>query len=75
VTVLGHLQRGGTPSAVDRIWATRLGVAAADLLNEGQAGVVPVRRDGDVRVVPLADLVAEQRRVPRELYDLTRVFV
>jgi 6-phosphofructokinase 1 len=75
VTVLGHLQRGGTPSAVDRIWATRLGVAAADLLNEGQAGVVPVRRDGDVRIVPLADLVAEQRRVPRELYDLTKVFV
>jgi 6-phosphofructokinase 1 len=75
VTVLGHLQRGGTPSAVDRIWATRLGVAAADLLNEGQAGVVPVRRDGDVRTVPLADLVAEQRRVPRELYDLTKVFV
>ncbi|TMC12856.1 MAG: 6-phosphofructokinase [Chloroflexi bacterium] len=74
VTVLGHLQRGGTPSAVDRIWATRLGVAAADLLDRGQAGVAPVRRDGDVAIVPLADLVAETRKVPRELYDLTRVF-
>jgi 6-phosphofructokinase 1 len=74
VTVLGHLQRGGTPSAVDRIWATRLGVAAADLLNRGEAGVAPVRRDGDVAVVPLAELVAETRKVPRELYDLTRVF-
>jgi ATP-dependent phosphofructokinase / diphosphate-dependent phosphofructokinase len=74
VTVLGHLQRGGTPSAVDRIWATRLGVAATDLLDRGQVGVVPVRRDGEVAVVPLADLVAETRRVPRELYDLTRVF-
>jgi 6-phosphofructokinase 1 len=74
VTVLGHLQRGGTPSAVDRIWATRLGAAAADLLDQGQGGVVPVRRDGDVAIVPLGDLVAEQRRVPRELYDLSRVF-
>ena len=74
VTVLGHLQRGGTPSAVDRIWATRLGVAATDLLDRGEAGVAPVRRDGDVAIVPLADLVAETRKVPRELYDLTRVF-
>src|SRR5262249_4870035 len=74
VTVLGHLQRGGTPSAVDRIWATRLGVAATDLLDRGEAGVVPVRRDGDVAVVPIADVVAETRRVPRELYELTRVF-
>ncbi|HEY4028002.1 MAG TPA: ATP-dependent 6-phosphofructokinase [Candidatus Dormibacteraeota bacterium] len=74
VTVLGHLQRGGTPSAIDRIWATRLGVAATDLLHRGEAGVVPVRRDGDVAVVALADVVAEQRKVPKELYDLTRVF-
>ena len=73
-TVLGHVQRGGTPSAVDRIWATRLGVAATDLLLRGEAGVAPVRRDGEVKVVPLADLVAETRRVPRELYDLARVF-
>jgi 6-phosphofructokinase 1 len=75
VTVLGHLQRGGTPSAEDRIWATRLGVAATDLVAEGRAGVAPVRRDGAVAVAPLGDLVAETRRVPRELYDLTRVFV
>jgi 6-phosphofructokinase 1 len=74
VTVLGHLQRGGTPSAVDRIWATRLGVAATDLLDQGRAGVAPIRRDGDVAVVPLADLVAGTRRVPQELYDLSRVF-
>jgi phosphofructokinase-like protein len=74
VTVLGHLQRGGTPSAVDRIWATRLGVRAAELLTEGLAGVAPVRRDGDVAVVPLADLVGQTRRVPRELYELSFVF-
>ncbi len=75
VTVLGHLQRGGTPSAVDRIWATRLGAAATDLLHRGETGVAPVRRDGDVAIVPLADLVSETRRVPHDLYELTRVFV
>ena len=74
VTVLGHLQRGGTPSTVDRIWATRLGVRAAQLTIGGCSGVVPVRRDGEVAVVALADVVAEQRRVPRELYELTRIF-
>ena len=59
---------------MDRIWATRLGVAATELLDRGEAGVAPVRRNGDVEVVPLADLVAETRKVPRELYELTHVF-
>ena len=73
VTVLGHLQRGGTPSTVDRIWATRLGARAAELAVDGCSGVIPVRRDGEVAVVPLAD-VLEQRRVPSDLYELTRLF-
>ena len=74
VTVLGHLQRGGSPSPVDRIWSTRLGVAATDLLAEGRAGVIPIRKNGDVVVVPLRDVVAQTRRVPRELYELQQVF-
>jgi 6-phosphofructokinase 1 len=74
-TVLGHLQRGGSPSPIDRIWATRLGVAAAELLSAGRTGVVPIRRNGEVEVVPIADLVREQRRVPRDLYELSEVFV
>lgn len=74
VTVLGHLQRGGSPSSVDRLWATRLGVEAADLVHRGRSGVIPIRRDGGVKVVPLATVVREQRRVPRDLHDLSRVF-
>jgi phosphofructokinase-like protein len=74
VTVLGHLQRGGSPSALDRIWATRLGVAATDLLVRGESGVAPVRRNGEVEVVRLCELVAETRRVPPDLYELTRIF-
>jgi 6-phosphofructokinase 1 len=73
VTVLGHLQRGGTPSAVDRIWATRLGARAAMLAIAGDSGVIPVRRGGEVAVVALED-VLEQRRVPPDLYELTREF-
>ena len=74
ITVLGHLQRGGSPSPVDRIWATRLGVAATDLLADRKAGVIPIRRDGQIGVVPIRDVIAETRRVPRELYDLQLVF-
>jgi ATP-dependent phosphofructokinase / diphosphate-dependent phosphofructokinase len=75
VTVLGHLQRGGSPSPTDRIWATRLGACAADLIASGKSGVIPIRRDGTVQVVPLADVVAEQRKVPEDLYELSRIFV
>jgi ATP-dependent phosphofructokinase / diphosphate-dependent phosphofructokinase len=74
VTVLGHLQRGGSPSPVDRLWATRLGVAAVELIVEGESGVIPIRRNGDVEVVPLTEVIKETRRVPKELYDLSKVF-
>ena len=74
VTVLGHLQRGGSPTPIDRIWATRLGVRAVELIGEGKSGVIPIRRNGEVEVVPLADVIRETRRVPEELYALTRVF-
>ncbi|MGH7903204.1 MAG: 6-phosphofructokinase [Candidatus Dormibacteraceae bacterium] len=74
VTVLGHLQRGGSPSPTDRLWATRLGVAAAELAAAGRSGVIPVRRNGEVAVVPLPEVLAETRRVPRELYELAAVF-
>src|SRR5207245_2415075 len=75
MTVPGHLQRRGSPSTVGRIWAPRLGVAAVDLLKEQRAGLIPVRKDGEVAVVPLREVIKETRHVPRELYDLARVFV
>jgi ATP-dependent phosphofructokinase / diphosphate-dependent phosphofructokinase len=74
VTVLGHLQRGGSPSPTDRIWATRLGVRAVELIADGQSGLIPIRRHGSVEVVALADVVSETHLVPRDLYDLSRVF-
>ena len=74
VTVLGHLQRGGSPSAVDRVWATRLGVAATDLLAEHRAGLIPVRQNDEVAIVPLREVISETRRVPESLYRLQRSF-
>lgn len=74
VTVLGHLQRGGSPSPIDRIWATRLGVAATDLLAEHKGGLIPVRQDGDVKIVPLREVIRETRRVPEALFRLQQVF-
>jgi phosphofructokinase-like protein len=73
-TVLGHTQRGGSPSAYDRIWATHVGAAAYDLVREHRWGMMPVVQCGCVRPAAIADVVAEQRRVPRDLYELAKVF-
>ncbi|HYM66299.1 MAG TPA: ATP-dependent 6-phosphofructokinase [Patescibacteria group bacterium] len=74
VTVLGHLQRGGSPTPTDRIWATRLAVGAVELIAEGKSGVIPIRRNGSVEVVPLEEVLQGAHRVPKELYELARVF-
>ncbi|HEY2596469.1 MAG TPA: ATP-dependent 6-phosphofructokinase [Chloroflexota bacterium] len=73
-TVLGHTQRGGSPTAYDRVWATRVGVAAYTLVAERRWGMMPVVRGGAVEIAAISDVVAEQRRVPAELYELARVF-
>jgi phosphofructokinase-like protein len=73
-TVLGHVQRGGSPTAYDRIWATRVGAKAYDLIVEGRFGEMPVVRGGAVEIARIAEVVAVQRKVPRELYELAQVF-
>jgi phosphofructokinase-like protein len=74
VTVLGHTQRGGSPTAFDRIWATQVGVAAFGIVHQQRWGFMPVVRCGRVEEASIADVAAEQRRVPAELYELARVF-
>ncbi|MCB9759203.1 MAG: ATP-dependent 6-phosphofructokinase [Alphaproteobacteria bacterium] len=63
VTVLGHLQRGGSPIPYDRILATRLGVGAVDLVDQERWGEITVLRDGHVIGVPIEDAVRVYRRV------------
>jgi 6-phosphofructokinase 1 len=64
VTILGYLQRGGAPSAADRLLATRLGTAAADLINSGVYGVMVAARGEKAVPVPLDDVVGIRRIVP-----------
>jgi 6-phosphofructokinase 1 len=68
-TVLGHVQRGGTPTAFDRVLATRLGLAAIDAAHDGQWGMMVALHATDIKLVALADAVAEARRVPVEEYE------
>jgi 6-phosphofructokinase 1 len=63
VVVLGHLQRGGSPSAFDRILGSRLGVAAVELAVAGQYGKMVALRAGRIAPVPIAEVVAGPRRV------------
>ncbi len=64
VTILGHLQRGGTPSAADRLLATRLGTACADLIHQGQYGVMVASHGDEAVPVPLAQVAGNKKRVP-----------
>lgn len=64
VTILGHLQRGGTPSAADRFLATRLGTACAQLIQDGRYGVMVAARGEGVEPVPLAEVVGKRKTVP-----------
>jgi ATP-dependent phosphofructokinase / diphosphate-dependent phosphofructokinase len=68
-TVLGHVQRGGTPTAFDRVLATRLGLAAIDAAHAGSWGMMTALASTEIRLVSLADAVAEVRRVPVEEYQ------
>jgi ATP-dependent phosphofructokinase / diphosphate-dependent phosphofructokinase len=68
-TVLGHVQRGGTPTAYDRVLATRLGLAAIRAAHDGAWGMMTSLQGNEIKLVPLADAVAEVRQVPREEYE------
>ncbi len=74
VTVLGHVQRGGTPTPRDRVLATRFGLKAADLALAGEFGQMAALRGDDVVAVPLAEATAQLKVVPREWYDVARAF-
>jgi 6-phosphofructokinase 1 len=63
-TILGHLQRGGTPSAADRLLATRLGTACADLINEGVSGVMVAARGEGAEAMPLEEVAGRKKLVP-----------
>jgi 6-phosphofructokinase 1 len=74
VTVLGHVQRGGSPTAYDRILATRFGLKAADLVAAGEFGQMASLRGSDVVSVSLREATAELKTVTDDWYDVARAF-
>jgi ATP-dependent phosphofructokinase / diphosphate-dependent phosphofructokinase len=73
-TVLGHIQRGGTPTAFDRVLATRFGLHAVDAVHAGEWGTMVALRGTDILRVPLADATTELKVVKPELYAEAEVF-
>ncbi len=74
VTVLGHVQRGGTPTARDRVLATRYGLKAAELAHEGRFGRMAALHGDRIVDVSLADATAELKTVPPDWYEVARAF-
>jgi len=74
VTVLGHIQRGGAPSAFDRVLATRFGVKAVELVISGKFGMMTALKGNDIVSVPLEDAVGTLKTVDMDLYEIARIF-
>jgi len=74
VTVLGHVQRGGSPTPRDRVLATRYGLKAADLVHEQQFGSMAALQGDAIVAVPLAEAVSELKTVPAEWYEVAKAF-
>ena len=63
ITILGNVQRGGTPSVADRLLATRLGTACAELMNNGVYGIMVAARGDAAEAVPLKEIVGKRKTV------------
>ncbi len=74
VTVLGHVQRGGTPTAFDRVLATRFGVHAADMVAKGEFGKMAALRGTQIVSVPLAEATAHLKTVDSAFFSVAEVF-
>jgi len=74
MTILGHVQRGGTPTAYDRVLATRFGVAAARAVHDGATGTMVALRGTAVERIPLTDALATPKLLDAELYATAEIF-
>ena len=74
VVVLGHLQRGGSPTAFDRVLATRYGIAAIDSVHNGNFGQMVALKGNKIVSVPLKDVAGKRKAVDMKLYEISKVF-
>jgi 6-phosphofructokinase 1 len=73
VVVLGHLQRGGSPTAFDRSLATQMGVEAVNVLREGKSGVMVALEGRDVSTLPLEEVVTQRRELSQKYLEMERI--
>lgn len=74
VTILGYVQRGGTPTSRDRVLATRYGVKAAEMVQAGEWGRMAALRGDAIESCPLAEALATVKKVPPSLYEVAQTF-
>ena len=74
VTILGHVQRGGTPTPYDRVLATQLGVAAIDLASAGKWGMMAALQGAEVSATPISEATGRLKTVPDSFYAIAEVF-
>jgi 6-phosphofructokinase 1 len=74
VTILGHIQRGGSPTAHDRVLATRFGVAAVELIKNEDYGKMVALQGDKIVPVTLDDAVSKLKTVDMKLYDIAKIF-
>ena len=72
LTVLGHTQRGGSPSPTDRILGSRFGVAAVDAISRGEVNVMTALRNDRIELIPLSDIAGKVKQVPQDLLHVAR---
>ena len=73
-TVLGHTQRGGTPTAFDRILSTRFGIAAIESIHKGEFGKIVVLKGNEIMSVDLKDIIGQTKTVDDYWYNIAKVF-
>ena len=73
VTILGHLQRGGSPTAADRILASRLGASAVEALKEGQRNIMVGLKNGEIVYTPFCQALAKTKTVKQSSIDLVKM--
>lgn len=74
VTILGHVQRGGSPTAFDRFLGLRFGVKAVELIRDKEFGKMVALRGTEIASIPLEEGVSKLKTVPKELYDMAKTF-
>jgi 6-phosphofructokinase 1 len=75
VTILGHIQRGGSPTAYDRILATRYGVAAMELVHTGSFGRMVALRGNEITSIPISEAVAHLKTVDPAFYSIAKAVI